>query len=85
MAGLVYIICALTSTLCAGLLWRGYLRGRSSLLFWSALCFGCFAMNNIVLVVDAFIGPEYDLSLIRSFLSAAGMFILLFGLVWSTV
>lgn len=85
MAALVYIICAITSTGCAALLWRGYLRGRSNLLFWSTLCFGCLALNNIVLVIDSFLGPEYDLSLFRSMMSAFGMFILLFGLVWSTV
>lgn len=85
MAILVYIICAITSSGCAALLLRGYLKGRANLLLWSFFCFVCLALNNIILIADAILGPEYDLSLIRASLSAMGTFILLFGLVWDTV
>ena len=81
----VYIICAVTSSVCAALLLRAYLRSRFSLLLWSFFCFLCFALNNLVLVIDAMLGPEYDLSFIRGMLTAAGSFILLLALVWNTV
>jgi hypothetical protein len=85
MAILVYIICALTSCGCAALLLRAYVRSRFNLLLWSFFCFVCIGLNNTVLVLDGLLGPEYDFSLIRGGLSAAGSFILLFALVWNTV
>lgn len=49
VATAVYILCAVTSVLCAGLLVRSYLRSRVRLLLWSALCFVGLAVNNVLL------------------------------------
>lgn len=82
MAETVYILCALTSLLCAGLLVRGYARSRSRLLLWSSLCFVGLALNNILLVVDLVIVTDVDLSVPRTLTGAVGVSILVVGLVW---
>jgi hypothetical protein len=84
MAQIVYVLCALTSTGCAILLFRQYHRTRSGLLFWSTWCFACFALTNVLLFVDFVILPERDLSVIRSSLTLAGMLMLLYGLIRET-
>jgi hydrogenase/urease accessory protein HupE len=81
MAQTVYILCALTSIVCAGLLLRQYRFSRARLLIWSTSCFVCFAATNILLFVDLVILPAIDLSVIRSALTLAGMLMLLYGLI----
>jgi hypothetical protein len=82
MHGLVYILCALTSFLCAVLLWRGYRASGARLLLWSAWCFIGLTLNNILLVVDMTMLPEVDLSLIRTLPALVGIALLIYGLVW---
>ncbi|HEX4681190.1 MAG TPA: DUF5985 family protein [Gemmatimonadaceae bacterium] len=77
-----YILCALTSLACALLLFRGYGRSGARLLLWSALCFACFALNNLLLIIDVRVLPDRDLSIIRTLPSLAGIALLLYGLVW---
>jgi len=85
MATTVYLLCAVTSAICAVLLLREYRRGRTRLLLWSSLCF-CFLMiSNILLVVDLAILPDIDLSLVRTAAAAAAIATMLFGLVWDSV
>ena len=82
MATAVYVLCALTSVVCAWLLWRGYLRSRSRLLLWSALCFVVLALNNVLLFVDLSVWQSVDLAGWRAGSGLAGLAILLFGLIW---
>ena len=82
MALLVYVLCAVTSIVCALLLLRGYRQSRVRLLMWSAACFACFALNNILLIIDVRIVPEQDLSIARSIPSLVGVALLLYGLIW---
>ena len=82
MHGLVYFLCALTSLLCAVLLWRGYRLSGARLLFWSAWCFVGLTLNSILLVVDMTMLPQVDLSLIRNIPALIGVALLIFGLVW---
>lgn len=84
MATLVYALCALTSLACAVLLLRGYASSRVRLLLWSGLCFCGLALNNILLLVDKRLVPSMDLSLWRTLPAAAGIALLLYGLVWET-
>jgi hypothetical protein len=81
MAEFVYTLCALTSVICAVLLFRGYRVSRSSLLFWSSLCFIGLAANNLLLLVDRYVVPEIDLFMLRSALALAGMSVLVYGLI----
>ena len=82
MAEAVYILCAVTSALCAVLLFRGYVRSRLRFLLWSSICFvGLFA-NNVLLFVDKVLLPDVDLSVWRSLPAVLGLAVLLYGLVW---
>jgi hydrogenase/urease accessory protein HupE len=82
MADLAYILCALTSIVCAVLLLRGYKQSGLRLLFWSGLCFVGLALNNILLIVDIRVLPDVDLSNIRSLPALGGLLLLIFGLIW---
>ena len=82
MASLVYLLCAITSLICASLLLRSYLANRTPLLFWSSLCFIGLAMNNILLFIDLVIVPTIDLSLYRTLCALIGVVVLVFGLIW---
>jgi hypothetical protein len=84
MAEAVYVLCALTSLFCAGLLIRSYRAQRTRLLLWSSLCFIGLALNNALLVVDLIIVPQVDLSLLRTAVAVVAMFLLLVGLIWES-
>lgn len=84
MAEAVYVLCALTSVLCAAVLFRGYRATRTTLLFWSSLCFAGLAINNILLFVDRVVFPQLDLGLWRTGLALGAVLVLLFGLVWES-
>ena len=85
MPEIVYVLCALTSVLCAGLLIRAYRQNRSRLLLWSTLCFIGLALNNILLFVDLVVtGPDVDLSLLRSLTALGALATLVIGLVWES-
>ena len=81
MADVVYLLCAITSLLCAALLWRGYRRSRTRLLWASAACFVGLFLNNVMLLVDVRILPHIDLSLWRIVPALGGISVLLYGLV----
>ncbi len=81
---IVYILCAATSAVCAALLVRGYRRSGARLLFWSALCFIGLALNNLVLIVDVRVVPQFDLATVRLLPALAGVLLLLYGLIWET-
>jgi hypothetical protein len=78
----VYVLCFLTSSACAFLLARNYLRTGARLLLWSALCFLLLAGNNLVVIVDLLLLPEVNLGVLRLALSLAAVLVLLFGFVW---
>ena len=82
MAETVYILCGLTSIGCAILLLRHYWSTRATLLFWSASCFICFAVTNVLLFVDIVLLPNTDLSVVRSLITLLGIVMLLAALIW---
>jgi len=85
MAETVYVLCALTSLFCAGLLGRRYRTHRTRterLLLWSMLGFIGLAMNNALLVVDLVMVPGIDLSFPRVVVAVAAMSMFMIGLVW---
>jgi hypothetical protein len=81
MAEAVYLLCALTSLVCAFLLLRGYRRSRTPLLFWSCLCFAGLAINNVLLFVDLVVVPEFDLRMLRATSALVSLALLVYGLV----
>ena len=78
----VYTLCFVTSGICAWLLARNYRRSGARLLLWSCACFVLLAANNLVLILDMLVLPEFDLRLPRLLLSLAAVSVLLFGFVW---
>ena len=84
MTEAVYLLCALTSVACAGLLFRGYRATRTTLLFWSSLCFAGLALNNMLLFLDLVIFPSFDMRLWRNTTALAALMVLLWGLVWES-
>jgi hypothetical protein len=82
--GIVYALCAVTALLCAVLLLRAYLRVRSKLLLWSALCFGGLMLSNAVLVLDKLVYTEVDLQPARLVLTLVSLLLLLYGLIYSS-
>lgn len=90
MAAIVYLLCTLTSTLCAVLLLRVYRRTRASgggsapasLLLWSGLSFCVMAVNNALVLADLVLFPSNDLALYRGATFFLATALLLYGLVW---
>jgi len=82
MAKLVYILCGLTSIGCAVLLLRQYRATRGRLLFWSAGCFICLAVSNVLLYIDLIMLPDIDLSPLRNGITLLGVTMLLAALIW---
>lgn len=84
-AEMVYLLCAATSIACMLLLLRGYLKSRTRLLLWSALCFAGLAANNVLMYLDLAILPDsIDFTMERLVTALAGVAILLYGLIWDT-
>jgi uncharacterized protein DUF5985 len=84
MATAVYILSALTSLACAVLLLRGYQRQGARLLLWAGVCFFCFTIGNILLIVDMVLLPQEDLAILRVLPVLAGLCALLYGMIWET-
>jgi hypothetical protein len=78
----VYLLCFLTSGVCAWLLMRSYLQARGHLLFWSALCFALLALNNLIVILDLLVFDDIDLGTPRLLASLLAIGVLLFGFVW---
>jgi len=86
MESAVYFLTSLTSFSCAILLYRGYRRRPSRLLFWSAACFAGLALSNVVLVIDlVFLPTTINLLPYRNVLTFSSLAVLLYGLVWDVV
>jgi hypothetical protein len=84
VAMLVYVLCAITSGLCAFLLLRHYRRSHAKLLLGSGICFICFALSNVLLFLDLVVFPDVDLSLYRNSLTLLGLVVLMHGLIFKT-
>lgn len=84
MAEFVYILCTITSILCAFLLFRFYRQTHNRLLFWCGWCFVGLAFNNIFLMCDLVFYPDIDFSLGRGIPGLLGFSAILYGLIQDT-
>lgn len=82
MAEAVYVLCAVTSVVCAALLIRNYRRQRTRLVMWSMLCFIGLALNNVLMFVDLVVVPEIDMAFARTGTALFSLVLLLIGLLW---
>lgn len=79
----LYGLAVLTSVGCMLLLFRAYAASGMRLLLWSALCFVCLSINNVLLFTDLVILPtQVDLRLYRLIAALAGLLFLLYGFIW---
>ncbi len=86
MSSIVFSLCAIASIYVAYLLARAYRLRPSRILFWSAICFGGLALNNIVLFVDLVLMPnEVTFALARNTIIVGSIGSLIYGLVWDTL
>lgn len=79
MATFVYVLCALTCASCCALLVRAHRARPHRILFWSALCFAGLTLNNLLLLVDKFVLPSEDLSILRLVVAQISLLLLVFG------
>jgi hypothetical protein len=84
MHAYVNILGTITVGLCAWLLLRGYLKGRTRLLLWSGLCILGLTVSNALLFADLTIVPHIDLYIWRLGVAAVSMLLLLYGLVFES-
>lgn len=77
-----YLLCFLTSTLCAWLLMSAFRARRQKLLLWSGLCFCLLALNNLLVIVDLVLLPALDLSVWRALSALAAGCVLLYSFIW---
>jgi hypothetical protein len=78
----VYVLCLITSVVCAVLLLRAYVRSKARLLLWTALSFVCLAVNNLFLVGDKVVFPSVDLLPMRQLWAVGAIAVLLYGFIW---
>ena len=80
-----YILCMITSIICAVLLLRAYLTTKARMLLWSSLCFMSLIINNFMLFIDKVVYPDVDFPLLvlaRGWVALIGLLLLIFGLIW---
>jgi hypothetical protein len=82
MAEAIYLLCAATSLVAAGMLLRHYRRRRTPLLLWSCVGFVGLALNNVLVYVDLVLFTGVDLSTIRALAAAMALLALVYGLIW---
>lgn len=79
------LLAVLASLSCTVLLFRGYARTATRLLFWSALCFVFLTLNNVLLFTDIVIFPvDLDLRIYRLLAALAAIVCLLYAFVWES-
>ncbi|HVM27487.1 MAG TPA: DUF5985 family protein [Mycobacteriales bacterium] len=84
MAAVVYLLCALTSLLCAVLLLRAWAASRQRLVLWTGLGFAGLAGNNLLLLIDRSVLPDVDLQLLRDLSGLLAVSVILAGLIWES-
>lgn len=82
LPNLVYLLCFLTSALCAVLLVRQYAASRTPVLLWSAVCFVFLALSNLIVVIDKSVLTETTFRTPRLLLTLIAVAVLLFGFIW---
>jgi hypothetical protein len=78
----LFLLAFVTSLACTLLLFRGYVHTKLRILMWSALCFVCLTVNNLLLFIDLVILPsDVDLRFVRHGTALIGMLFLIYGFI----
>lgn len=75
------LLAVLTCLACTILLFRGYAQSGLRLLLWSALCFVCLTLNNLLLFFDLPVFTQLDLRPYRLAAALAGLLFLIYGFI----
>lgn len=75
----VYVLCLVTSAICAALLLRAYRANRTKLLLYTALGFGLLSVNNLFLVGDMVVFANINLWPYRVAANVAAIGVLVYG------
>lgn len=75
----LYGTCVLTCLACTILLIRKYVQEKARLLLWSAVCFVCLTLNNVLVFADLVLYPATDFRLARLSVALLGMAFLVGG------
>ena len=81
-AAAVYLLCLMTSFVCALLLVRAWRRTRTRLLLWAAISFFMLSINNLLLVADLVLFPTAYLLPFRQAATLTALIVLLYGFIW---
>lgn len=79
---IVFALCFVTCTLCAGLLVTTYMRTRTRIVLWCAVAFICLAVNNAAVLVDIYWPPAGNLLPLRFAASLSAAAALIYGFIW---
>jgi hypothetical protein len=82
LEAIIYLLCVVTSLLCAHLLVRAYRWSKTRLLVWCAFCFVLLAINSLVLAADVLLLPDVDLGGLQLLTSLSAVCVLLYGFIW---
>jgi hypothetical protein len=82
MAAFVYIMCTVTSAICAVLLLRDYRRTASRVLLWCGLAFVGFTISNALVFTDFVLLPTMTLAPVRAISNWMATTVLVVALVW---
>ncbi|WP_036165218.1 DUF5985 family protein [Noviluteimonas dokdonensis] len=82
MALLTYALCAFAALACAILLFQGWRKSGSRMLWWSGVCFFLLSLSNIALVIEDAMMPGVALWPLRHGLSLAAISALVYGLIF---
>jgi hypothetical protein len=77
----LYSLALIASLGCTVLLIRGYRQRQYPLLLWSAVCFACLTVNNMLLFVDLILFPDIDLRVWRLTAALIGILCLLYAFI----
>lgn len=80
----LYLLAIVTSLACTVLLFRGYSTSRVRVLMWSAICFTCLTLNNVLLFLDLIVLPEVDLRIVRHVTALVGVLFMIYGFMYDT-
>ena len=82
MAALVYLMCTVTSAICAALLLREYRRTASRVLLWCGLAFAGFTVGNAMVFTDVILVPSLNLATVRAIVNWGATTVLVVALLW---
>lgn len=80
--GIVYVLCLITSVICAALLVRAWTKTKTRFLMWCAVAFSLLALNNLFVVADMIVFPDIEFWVARQAAAFAAVAVLLYAFVW---